>query len=54
MSKTDQELMTDYGITSEQTFVYRYKEHKYNKLSDAVKYAKSDKSSDEAEIKKTA
>ncbi len=42
MNMTDKELMTTYGITCEKNYVYRYKEHKYSKLNDAVNYARSD------------
>lgn len=53
VDKTDEELMTDYGITSEPTSVYRYKEYKYSKLSDAVKYAKSESASEKVKMEES-
>lgn len=40
MTKKDAVLMAKYGITSEQKTVYYYEKHKYDKLEDAVNYAK--------------
>ena len=34
------ELMAEYGITQEEKSVYRYQGHKYDRLSDAIRYAK--------------
>ena len=41
MNESDKKLMQDYGITSEQRTVFFWKDYKYEKLADAVKYAKS-------------
>lgn len=40
MSKTDKELMTEYGVISERVSVYHYKESQYSKLQDTVIYAR--------------
>lgn len=40
MTEKDANLMAKYGITSEQKMVYHYKNHKYDKLEDAINYAK--------------
>lgn len=42
MSKSDDELMIEYGITCERVSVYHYKKYRYNNLQDAVNYAKLD------------
>ena len=42
MSEQDEKLMADYGITSTVKKVYRYKEHRYDRLSDALSYARID------------
>lgn len=39
---THEEEMEKYGITTEKRVVYLYKTYKYDKLTDAVKYAKVD------------
>tara|TARA_R110002096_G_scaffold140859_2_gene295508 strand:- start:2732 stop:2896 length:165 start_codon:yes stop_codon:yes gene_type:complete len=39
---TNEEQMELYGITEEKRVVYLYKTFKYDKLTDAVKYAKID------------
>ena len=38
-SEEEQELMVQYGITHEKKSVYFYQGHKYDKLSDAIRYA---------------
>ena len=38
-SKEEQKLMAEYGITHEKKSVYFYRGHKYDKLSDAIRYA---------------
>ncbi|MEJ2212789.1 MAG: hypothetical protein P8Y20_01670 [Gammaproteobacteria bacterium] len=43
MSKQEEKLMTEYGITSSTKTVYFYKEYRYGRFSDALSYAKSDK-----------
>ena len=40
MTTKDDNLMAKYGITYERKTVYCYKTHKYDKLEDALKYAK--------------
>ena len=42
MSGQDKTLMAEYGITSSPKTVYFYKEYRYDRLSDALSYAKSD------------
>ena len=42
MSEQDKILMAEYGITSSPKTVYFYKEYRYDRLSDALSYAKSD------------
>ncbi len=40
MTKEDEELMEQHGITLEQKSVYCYRGHKYDKLEDALRYAR--------------
>ena len=42
MSEQDKMLMAEYGITSTVKKVYRYKEYRYDRLSDALSYARTD------------
>ena len=42
MSEQDKKLMAEYGITSTVKKVYRYKEYRYDRLSDALSYARTD------------
>jgi hypothetical protein len=42
MSEQNKMLMAEYGITSTVKKVYRYKEHRYDRLSDALSYARTD------------
>lgn len=42
MSEQDKTLMAEYGITSTVKKVYRYKEYRYDRLSDALNYARTD------------
>ena len=42
MSGQGKTLMAEYGITSSPKTVYFYKEYRYDRLSDALSYAKSD------------
>ena len=35
--------LESYGITSEETLVYRYKQYQYSRLQDAVNFASSDR-----------
>ena len=42
MSEQDKPLVAEYGITSSPKTVYFYKECRYDRLSDALSYAKSD------------
>jgi hypothetical protein len=39
---TNEEEMEKYGITTEKRVVYLYKSYQYDRLTDAVKYAKVD------------
>lgn len=40
MNEEDKALMAQYDITSESKIVYSYKQHCYEKLSDAVNFSK--------------
>lgn len=40
MTEEENKLMEIYGITTEAKTVYLYDKYKYDKLSDAVQYAK--------------
>ena len=42
MSEDDKALMAQYGITSEPKLIYSYKEHRYDKLQDAINFARLD------------
>ncbi|MEN8129946.1 MAG: hypothetical protein ABFS45_07075 [Pseudomonadota bacterium] len=42
MSEQEKRLMAEYGITSTVKKVYRYKDYRYDRLSDAISYARSD------------
>jgi len=42
VNQQDKTQMAEYGITSSPKRVYHYKEYRYDKLSDALSYAKSD------------
>ena len=42
MKNTDIEQMQEYGITYKSINVYTYKEHHYDHLKDALKYAETD------------
>jgi hypothetical protein len=42
MSEQDKMLMAEYGITSTVKEEYRYKEYRYDRLSDALSYARTD------------
>ena len=39
-SEEEQKLIVQYGITHEKKSVYFYQGHKYDKLSDAIRYAR--------------
>ena len=41
MTEEEEKLMERYGITSEQNTVYYYMGHKYERLKDALNYAKT-------------
>lgn len=43
MDKQDEELMTRHGITAETKTLYRYDGHRYERLADAVNYARTRK-----------
>lgn len=42
MSEQDKMLMAEYGITSTVKKVYRYKDCRYDRLSDALSFARND------------
>jgi hypothetical protein len=43
-AKQEITLMARYGITCEQKLIYQYKRYRYNKLDDAINFAKLDSS----------
>jgi len=43
MNEQEKALMAEYDITCETRMIYRFKEHRYESLKDAVKFAKFDK-----------
>ena len=47
MSEADKALMAQYGITAEEITIYSYKEHRYDKLKDAINFARLDSRPDE-------
>ena len=42
MNLQDKTQMEEFGITSSPKTVYHYKEYRYDRLADALSYAKSD------------
>ena len=42
MNEQDKKLMAEYGITSTVKTVYQYKGYRYERLSDALSYARID------------
>ena len=48
MSEQDKTLIGEYGIRNSPKTVYSYKEYRYDRLSDALSYAKSDTKRTEA------
>ena len=42
MSEQDNTLMAEYGITSTVKTVYSYKGYRYDRLSDAISYARTE------------
>jgi hypothetical protein len=42
MSEQDKTLMAEYGINSTVKTVYSYKGYRYDRLSDAISYARTD------------
>ena len=42
MSEQDEKLMAQYGITGTVKTVYQYKNYRYERLSDALSYARID------------
>ena len=42
MNEEDNKLMEQYDITSQQKTVYLYKGYKYDRLKDAINFAKID------------
>jgi len=41
MTDEDELAMAEYGITSETKLIFHFEGHRYDRLSDAVNYAKS-------------
>ncbi len=50
-TKDDTSRMQRYGITCEVKSIYRYKQFQYDKLQDAINYAKLDDDNHISEIK---
>ncbi len=48
MSEAEKKLMAEYGITSAPETIYYYKSYRYDKLADALKFAKRDNEQPEA------
>lgn len=44
IAKEEIALMAHYGITCEQKLVYHYKQHRYQKIEDAINFARLDSS----------
>lgn len=42
MNNDDKALMEKYGITCETKMIYAYKQHRYDNLQDALRYAEID------------
>ena len=42
MNKEDKALMEKYGVTCETKLIYTYKQHRYDSLQDALRYAEID------------
>ena len=42
MSEDEKTLMAEYGITCEPKMIYFYKQYSYERLNDALRYAKID------------
>ena len=53
MCEQDKTRMAEYGITSSPKTVYFYREYRYERLSDALSYAKSDTKRTEEGVKPT-
>ena len=49
MNDKDKGLIDQYGITCESKIIYRYKEHRYENIKDAVNYAKLDTAKNQCE-----
>jgi hypothetical protein len=47
MSEDDKLLMARYEITCEPKMIYSYKQHRYEKLKDALNYAQNDTTQDQ-------
>jgi hypothetical protein len=54
MSEQDKTLMAEYGITSTDKKVYTYKEYRYDRLSDALSYARIDTGRSEGAVEQEA
>lgn len=50
INEEDQTLMTKYGISQTTKTMYQYKNHQYENLSDAIKYAKIENNRDVPEL----
>lgn len=42
VSEEEKKLMARYGITSTSKMIYSYKQHRYERITDALRYAESD------------
>lgn len=54
MNNDDAALMEKYGITSQTKTIYAYKQHRYDNLKDALRYAEIDTERDLANESVTA
>lgn len=52
-AKEELALMAYYGITSEQKVVYHYKQHRYQKIEDAINFARLDSSGSNYSLEST-
>ena len=51
MDEEEKVLMDKFGVTCETKIVYRYKQHQYNNLKDALNFAQLDTQADNDDSK---
>ena len=49
MNEQDSKLMAQYGITAETKFLFHYGGYRYERLADAIKYARLQKTEPETD-----